>query len=189
MIVNILERMSMSLDAVSSFSTIKYLNMSFEISFILNSSHWELTIPAWETKSSFFCLIIFKHHVGKRLSHSPKILDNVLIVPSKEISSGFLGSISFVYFVFSWESNFWSNNVTFSSSDQSRHLFEKIVSYLLKYAGNITPLSWDHNEILREGVWNPLRWGDSWCSFLCFLICLQFLKFFKLFELSVLHLF
>ena len=38
-----------------------------------------------------------------------KILDDVLIV-----SSGFVGSIKFVYFVFSWEPEFWSNNGSFS---------------------------------------------------------------------------
>ena len=46
MIVNILERKSMSLSAVTPYTKIKHLNMSSEISFILNSSHWQLTVQA-----------------------------------------------------------------------------------------------------------------------------------------------
>ena len=104
MIVNILERMSLSLGAVSPCTKIKHLKMSFEISFILNSSRWELSVPGLDTKSSFSCLMIFKHlyRVWKRLSRLSRIIDNVLMVSSKKISFGFLDSIRSVYFVFSW---------------------------------------------------------------------------------------
>ena len=120
--------------------------MSFEISLILKSTlrigRTSVKKNTKTTKYSFSCFMIFKHvyRSWKRVLHSSKILDNVLIALSNEMSSDFQGSIILVYILFSWELNFFNNNVTFSSSDQSRHLFEKIISYLLKYAGNVTLL-------------------------------------------------
>ena len=116
--------------------------MSSLRSLSLNHSHWAFTFLAYATKSSS-SLIIFKHLylVWNKLSRSPNILDRVSIVSSNDISSGLFGNIWFIYFMFSWAPNFWSTNIIFSSLDHDWHLFAKIVSYLLKYAGKVIPSS------------------------------------------------